>query len=261
MQSNTQNKVKIEYNQGKIFSKPLLSMSLSIFAYMWLLLMVFLVFGALLIFGNRIISIIINVAFLSICGYFFYFRGLYVGTRQAAASEIAFKDKLLGKNSSVNPDECFTRWRGFVAVVFGMLPFFLVALYFALHTERQYYQLGSLPSWLNQYMHYDNLDVALGYYMENTGLHAMDILRIFVRGSIMPFVSMANNAGAEVMLTVEKLSPLLILLVPSLYGFGYVQGENNRIQINKAIHSNAKRKNIVENHKKEKKLQKKKELI
>ena len=77
----------------------------------------------------------------------------------------------------------------------------------------------------------------------------------------MPFVSMANNAGAEVMLTVERLSPLLILLVPSLYGFGYVQGKNNRIQINKAIHSNAKRKNIVENHKKEKKIQKNKELI
>lgn len=261
MQENKAKKIKIEYNQGKIFSRVLLKMSLSVFGYMWLLLLIFLVFGALLVFDNKIIAIIINTAFLLLCGYFFYNRGLFVGTKHAAASEIAFKNKLFDEHSNVNPDECFTKCRGFVAVAFGMLPFFLVALYFAFNTQKQYYQLGALPSWLKQYMHYDNMDVALGYYLTNNGIQFMDVLRLFVRGTIMPFVSMVNNFGPDIMLKIERLSPLLILLVPSLYGIGYMRGENQRIMINKAISSNAKRKKIIEKHKKEKKTPQKKELI
>lgn len=261
MQSKPVNRVKIEYNIGKVFAPSLIKMVFSVFLSIWLLLLVFIVFGALLVFDNKIVSFIVNIAFIALCAYFFYNRGLYIGSKHAASSEIAFKAKLVNEPYTNNINDCFNKWRGFMAVIIAILPFFIVACVFAINTQKQYYQLGNLPQWIEPYMQYNNLDIALGYYKQNVVLSAIDILRLFVRGLIMPYISMFNKFDADTILLIERLSPLLLLIIPSTYGFAYMNGTKQRLYIHKAIATNKKRQTVISKYKKEKKSEENHQII
>ena len=64
---------------------------------------------------------------------------------------------------------------------------------------------------------------------------AVDVMRVIDRALVMPFINVASYIGDSAALTVERLSPLLLLIAPLGYGFGYRQGLNLRTKINTGI--------------------------
>ncbi len=262
MQETTNNKIKIDYNIGSLWGKTTWKMVLSLLFAMLTLLLIFFVFGTMLIFDQLLISILVNLAFLALCLFFFHNMGLSVGEKQAGLSEIVFKKRLNGETiSDEQLNQCFRKPKGFLAVCLALLPLFLIALVFAFTTEKQYYQLGALPKWIDSYREQTQIGIALDYYYKEVQVSAFSILRLFMRALCMPYVAMLSSLGADAMLLVERLSPLLILIIPSAYGIGYLRGEKQRILVNKAIHRNAKRKHIVEKQRKKAKQEEKKQLI
>lgn len=262
MQAATGNKVKINYNIGTLWGKTILKMAISLVFAMLMLFLIFFVFGTMLIFESFLLSLIVNLAFLALCMFFFYNMGAGLGEKHAGLSEIVFKRKLNGEQiADAQLDQCFRKPKGFLAVGLAVLPFVIVALLFALQTQKQYYQLGALPGWLNSYRDQTQIGIALDYYYQDVQISSLNVLRLIVRAMNMPFVAIATNLGADVMLWVERLSPLLLCLIPSCYGLGYLRGEKQRIQVNKAIAINAKRKTILDKQRKKRKPEEKKQLI
>ena len=80
-------------------------------------------------------------------------------------------------------------------------------------------------------------------YTETVPLTVADILRVVVRISLMPFVSMVGGSNKDLMLTLERLSPVLILLPAAAYGTGYLGGKAARTRIHSEIEENKKKKN------------------
>ena len=84
-------------------------------------------------------------------------------------------------------------------------------------------------------MNQTEFGTALAYYTNQQVMSTLDILRVVDRAMILPFVNISMLWGAEATLWAERLSPLLILLVPIWYGIGYTQGLNLRARINTGI--------------------------
>lgn len=262
MQDTKQNRIKIDYNIGSLWGNTTFKMAISLFLTMFLLFLVFFIFGTLFIFDSFWLSLVVNLAFIGLCGTFYFNMGATEGEKQAALSEILFKKDLTGEK--VSPEErnrSFKKAKGFLAVSLALLPFMLLCLYFAFTTKIQYYNLGSLPTWLDSYLEQSQLGIALQYYQQETVLGLDGLLRLLVRSMNIPYVAIMNSLGPSALLWVERLSPLLILIIPSGYGFGYMHGEQARINVNKAISSGQKRKSILETRKKRPKPQEKKQLL
>ena len=71
-----------------------------------------------------------------------------------------------------------------------------------------------------------------------------DALRLIVRIAVMPFVSMAGAENKEMLLLIERISPLLVLLPGMAFGFGYTQGPARRKLIHTEIANNTKKRNV-----------------
>ncbi len=263
MQDNSKKtkSVKIDYNIGKPCGKSAFKLSLKIFFSMFALIFVFLIFGSMLIFKSNILSIVVNLLFISLCFYFMFVSGLSSGESHAAYSEIVFKKIVTGEPvDNKEKDKCYHKLKGVCAFLIGALPYLILAIIFATITTKQYYTLGSLPNWINTYKYQTDIGLALDYYYTFEPIKFIDILRIIVRAATMPYFSMFNNFGVNTIYLLEKLTPLLVLIVPSGFALGYYFGEKSRIKINSSIKANQKRKSILDNYKtKEKKAKKEKE--
>lgn len=262
MQGTKQNRIKIDYNIGSLWGNTTFKMAISLFLTMFLLFLVFFIFGTLFIFDSFWLSLVVNLAFIALCGVFYFNIGAAEGEKQAALSEIVFKKELTGESVSIEErDRSFKKAKGFLAVLLALLPFVLLCLYFALTTKIQYYSLGSLPTWLDSYLEQSQLGIALRYYKQESNIGFDNLLRLLVRSMNIPYIAIVNSLGAKALLWVEHLSPLLILIIPSAYGFGYLRGEQARVNVNKAIATGQKRKSILESRKKKPKSQEKKQLL
>jgi len=115
------------------------------------------------------------------------------------------------------------------------LPYFVMALIFALLTQPTAYTLGILPSWLTPYTRQSGIGDALAYYQSRDAVSALSILRIVVRSMTMPFINVAVKMGDVGTLWAERLSPLWLVIAPLGFGFGYLQGLKQRAKINTGI--------------------------
>lgn len=250
MENNTK-KIKINYNMGKLLSTNTFKLALGVFLSNLLLILIFLVFGTLLIFDNIIFAVLINLAFLSLCFYFYISNGISKGEKQAAKSEIAFTAQVENKNFE-GLNECYHPLKGLLAVIIGMAPMLFVAIVFSIIAKKIEYQLPSLPQWLNPYLIQTDMGLPLQFYSEKTVLGLEGILRIIVRTMCLPYVSMISPLGNTGLYFVDKLSPILILIVPSGFALGYYFGKSYRVNVNNTIKNNRIRKNILNKKSKEK---------
>ncbi|MDY5729915.1 MAG: hypothetical protein SPL05_00050 [Eubacteriales bacterium] len=255
-----ENIVKVNYNIGKTNDKSSYKMALKVFVSMLLLVLVFVVFGTMLLFENLLLAIIINLAFISLCAYFFMLEGIHEGNKQAGLSEITFKQMIKNKEERLDTGACFYKHKGFFAVLLGVLPLFLLCVVFAFLTEKQFTSLGTLPAWVENYMVQPELQASLAYYYAPQSIGFIHIYRLIVRTLNMPYIAMVSYLGTDAMLWVERLCPLLIWIIPSFYSIGYLRGPKSRVAINKAIQRNVKRKQLLQQQK-TKEVPEKKQLI
>ena len=198
--------------------------------------LVYLITGALMSFEAFWLRAVMALLIVAIVAYYLYASGLTKGQSDAAYGEILFSRKENGYEiSPVDADRSFHRFKGFFAVLAGGLPFVIFALVFACITQKVTYTLGALPSWTEEMMQQEEFGAALAYYHQQSGMSTLSILRIVDRAMVMPFVNIAAPFGADALLLVERLSPLLVLVAPVWYGVGYTQGLNYRARINTGI--------------------------
>ena len=122
----------------------------------------------------------------------------------------------------------------------------LIAILLAVTAKRQMTGAGTLPSWLDSYMRRSEISDALAGYSQGASATATDIFRIIIRLAIMPFVSMCGAENRELLLFVERISPLIVMIPAAAYGTGYLQGPARRRKVLTEIEENARKRRIRE---------------
>jgi hypothetical protein len=206
---------------------------------------IYFVFGSILLFQNIILRILTNSVILAICGGFLYMSGASQGEADAAFGEIMHQRVEEGKTV---PDSdrarSFTPIKGICTALLGASPFVLLCLAAALTAVLQTYSLGALPDWTASYRRQPEIGDALLYYVSTASIAVIDIVHIAVRMLMLPFVSMVGAGNANAVLLVERLSPLLVLVVPAGYTLGYMKGKSLRSRVHTSIaQSKRKKKN------------------
>ena len=209
-----------------------------------ILIMTFLV-CSLTGFKSTVIRIIVNLFVEGLVLTVLYYKGAELGEDAVARGEILYQHDLKGEN--IAPSERripYHPLKGFLIGLIGSSLILVIAVILALTAERQMTGIGAMPSWTDAFMRRSELRDAVAYYSESASATVTDFLRIIVRILIMPFVSIAGSENRDLMLTFERISPLLVLLPGIAYGTGYLQGPRMRSRVHTEIATN-KRKRIA----------------
>ncbi|MHC1786281.1 MAG: hypothetical protein AB9880_04420 [Christensenellales bacterium] len=216
---------------------------LKLLAYQMAFVFVYLFIGQALLFDSLYLRLASNLLVVLGFSALMYNDGAKAGLDDVAFAEIALQRQNQGKTAGkAELDRCFHPAKGFFTVLAGMAPLVLLCAVFAVIAQVQVYQLGALPSWLQPYERRADVGLALGYYRQSQAFGLTDGLRIAVRLIIFPYINMAGSGSRSTLLLLERLSPLLALIIPTGYALGYLQGKRLRAGIHGAISSDARRR-------------------
>lgn len=231
------------YLKGPWHSAFAIKRGFRILGYQIVLVFIFLFIGQLLMVQSVWLRILLNLAvILSFCSLM-YADGSRAGLDDVAFAQISLSRKDGGKQLTLGElARCYHPGKGFYSVFMGMLPFILLALIFAFITREQYYTLGGLPGWVQSFERRADIGLALAYYHENQGLGFVGILRIIIRLLLFPYINMVGTDSSKSLLLLEQLSPLLIMIIPTSYAFGYLRGPALRARVHGAISSDVRRR-------------------
>jgi hypothetical protein len=237
----------------KIVTKPLLTGSmldgatakraLRVAGSMLVTVFVYLVFGSLLIIENLFLRLLANGALILMCGGLLYMSGASQGEADAAFGEIMYQREKEGKPL---PDSerarCFHPLKGLATAFLGASPFVLLALVSAVTVQIATYSLGALPGWLSSYQRQGEIGSALGNYQTSVAFGVLDIVQLASRLMILPYISMAGAENAAAVLVVQRLAPILVLLIPGGYALGYLRGREMRARVHTSIAQSKRKK-------------------
>ena len=195
-------------------------------------------------FNNLVLRMVFNGMVLAFCAGVMYTEGSRQGENDVAFAEIALNRQNEGKAvPDKDRDICYHRMKGFVTALIGAAPFVLIALAYALVAVKQRYTLGALPSWVSAYESQEEIAQGLAYYHESAAITLPDILRVAVRLLLFPYMNMLGNGNYDKLYLLDKLSPLLTLIVPLFYGVGYLRGPYLRALVHGNIRLARRRQN------------------
>ena len=231
------------YLSGIPLGKMAFKRGIRIFFYLLISAFLFLFLGQLMSLGQGLVRVLINAAVLLAFASLLYMEGAKMGEDDVAFGEIAYNRRASGH---VIPrgdlERCYHPAKGFVTAFAGVLPLLVVCLIFALIAQKQVYRLGALPDWVAAFERDRSVQLALEYYHESAPVLPENILRIIVRLLLFPYVSLFGPENADAMLLMERLSPLLVLLIPSSFALGYMRGPKQRALVHGDIANNTKRR-------------------
>jgi len=202
--------------------------------------LVYVIAGTFFTFDALWARILTTVMIIACLSYYQYAVGAAKGEKDANYGEIIYSRHESGH--AVECDRSFHRGKGLFAVLIGCAPYVLFALVFALVTQKVTYRLGTLPAWTQSMMQQTEFASGLAYYGSQPGMSAVDVMRVIDRAMILPFINITVSLDAEATLWMERLSPLLVLVVPVWYAVGYAQGLNYRARVNTGIKMGDERK-------------------
>lgn len=231
------------YLKGRAASRLAAKRGLRVLVYQIALVFIFLFIGQVLLVQSLVLRLALNL--LVVLGFFMLMssEGSRAGLDDVAFAEIAHGRRESGKEvDRADLDRCYHPLKGFFTVLCGMLPLLIVALVFAVIASEQRYALGGLPSWLGAYERRAEIGLALSYYHEAQSLGLESILRIIIRLLLFPYVNMVGTDSPSLLLMVERLSPLLLLIIPMGYAAGYLRGPALRARVHGAISADSRRR-------------------
>ena len=236
------------YLTGGITDENLFKNVLKFFGMTALFIFVSFLVSSMSSIGSQVFIIIFNSAIVLLLLYIYFTRGLSLGTDNVAYGEILYQRKEKGAEMTENERKLsFHPGKGFLIAVLGMLPVLIPAIILAFLTKRQVTSIGTLPSWVSSMSRRSEIGDALVTYTQQEPMLFVDYLRVFVRICIMPVIRMAGNENKDLLLTIERISPALLLLPCVAYGIGYLQGRNERTRIHTRIAENRKIRKRREN--------------
>ena len=198
-------------------------------------------------FDSPVLRIIVNLVIETLILYIFFSKGVALGTEGVSRGEILYQHLQRGEEAEESEKRVpFHKAKGFVIGLLGTAPFVLLAAVLAITATRQMTTAGTLPSWTEAYMRRSEIGAALVSYTQGASITVTDILRIIVRLTVMPFISMCGAENRGLILIVERISPLLVLLPAAAYGIGYLQGPAMRKRVHTEIASNRRKRMIRE---------------
>lgn len=198
-------------------------------------------------FDSVILRILINIVIETLILLIYFNKGADLGTEGVSRGEILYQHIQKGQETAESEKRIpFHRAKGFLIGLFGTALFLVLAIILALTARRQMTGAGTLPSWMEAYLRRSEISDALVSYTKGTPATVPDIIRVFVRVMIMPFISMAGAENRGILLFLERISPVLILLPAISYGIGYLQGPSQRKRVHTEIAANARKRTIRE---------------
>ncbi|MDR0928284.1 MAG: hypothetical protein LBM74_01045 [Oscillospiraceae bacterium] len=130
----------------------------------------------------------------------------------------------------------FDRLRGALQPLVGILPLLLAAVYVSLTAVPYSYTLQDAPAWLAPYANRPEVSGALTYLADAGMVPALtDYVRIAVRFVLFPYVGLMGEMGDAASLWFDRLSPLILLLMPILAAVGYQFGPQQRAKTVKKL--------------------------
>ena len=274
MQKNTENKNKSKnvptpvykpYLRGNMFSGLAVKRGLRVLLVMALFAFFGVLASGIFSFESMVLRVLLNGVVLFLGGVIMYNDGCRFGEGDVAFGEIALKRQNEGKEvSQQDRNICYHPGKGFISALIGAAPFLLIAIVYALIAKRQTYTLGALPNWVQSFESQDEIGQALAYYHESLGVSARDVLRVVVRLVLFPYMNMFGAGNYDTLYLLDRLSPLLVLIVPLFYGIGYLRGPYLRALVHGNIRLARRRQNRNERKVREQRRAKtpqKKELI
>ena len=193
--------------------------------------------------GSVVLRMLINSAVILVVLMLFYNNGAGKGAEDVARGEILYQKQERGETISESERKsCFHPAKGFLNGLLGTLPFLILAVILAVQTTPQLTGAGTLPSWMQAYTRRSDIGSALTAYTQPEGMTLLDYIRALVRIFIIPYVNIVGTADKYGMLTLERLSPLILVLPAAAYGTGYLQGKKIRSGIHTAISINDKKR-------------------
>jgi hypothetical protein len=212
-------------------------------AYQLVFVFVYLFIGQALLFDQPLLRVMINLMIVLGFGGLLYNDGAKQGLDDVTYAEIALQRQQSGKPiDKLERDRCFHPAKGFFSVFAGTLPLILFCVVFALAAKVQVYRLGGLPDWVQSYERRADVGLALRYYHQGNAFGLLDGMRVAVRLLIFPYINMAGTGSNLALLWLERLSPLLVCIIPIGYALGYLQGKRLRAGVHGAIVSDRARR-------------------
>ncbi len=228
-------KVSKPYLTGKVVDRTLPGSAAKYFGFM--VLMIFVYFMSLIVSSvdSRALSVLINVAILLTTWMIFWQSGMHSGADAVTQGEIMFQRREKGRPvADWEEEQCYHPLKGFIVALVGSLPLLICCVILAIIARREMTTIGILPEWVASFEGRPEIGGALAYYHEEAALTLEAVMRIAVRVAIMPWVSLAGTENKDLLLLVERISPLLTLIPAVVYGVGYALGTQERV----AVHSN-----------------------
>ena len=262
---NTAKPVYKPYLRGTVVSRLAAKRSLHIMLLMALLAFFGALISGVLSLENTALRFIMNAFIVAMGASLLYNNGARQGENDVAFGEIALKHQNEGTEvTAKEKDACYHPCKGFFTALVGAAPFLLIAIVYALIAEKQTYTLGVLPNWVQSYETWDDIGPALAYYHETASATLGDWLRVIVRLMLFPFMNMFGGSDYSKLYVLDRISPLLTLILPTFYGLGYLRGPYLRALVHGNIRLARRRQNRDQRKAREqraKKTPQKKELI
>ena len=194
-------------------------------------------------FKSVILRVLVNVIIEALILVIFYAKGAEYGTDGVSRGEILYQHIQKGQEVSAGEKSVpFHPLKGFVVGALGTLIPLILAVILAFSAERQMTNAGVLPSWMETYLRRSEIGDALAGYTQSIPINATDIVRIAVRIMMMPLVTMAGAENRDLLLILERISPLIVLFPAASYGIGYLTGPSKRRTIHKEIADNNRKR-------------------
>ncbi|MGN0778085.1 MAG: hypothetical protein ACI4MJ_02970 [Aristaeellaceae bacterium] len=225
--------IKLEYLKGSPVDGRTLRSALSFMGSFVMLAIAFLLLGMAMMMDNAVLRVLFNGCLLAAALLMFYQTGAGQGAVAVNLGEMLFDRKKSGGTvTEKEQKKCYHPLKGLLIALIGSLPVVIAAIVLASVAQRQMTALGALPSWLSVFEGRTEIGNAVAYYHQSAALTVEDILRVIIRLLMMPLVNIVNPYGMDALLTLERLSPLVMLTPALSYGLGYMQG----VQVRKRVH-------------------------
>lgn len=206
------------------------------------MLVAFLFLGAMMMWNNLLLRVLLNAVLLLFGYVIFWQSGLNAGTGAVNRGEILYQRQATGReNDAREIEESYHPMKGFIVGLLGSIPLFLCALGLALTAQRVMSTAGALPGWLATLERREEIGNALVAYHQSVSMSVTDILRLIIRMALMPLVNIIGGENKEGLLLLERVSPLLVLIPGLCYGVGYRGGVWVRTRVHADIEKGKRR--------------------
>lgn len=246
MQKKQKKKIQLiekPYLKGAPRDAMTLKRALSVLGTVVVSMFIYLIVGSVMISDSFALRLLISAVFVLMFAALAYSNGMNAGFQDVTFAEIAYQRRESGKPvDAADEKKCFHSLKGLVSALIGIVPIFLLAVILAVTTQPQYFIRSALPSWIAALERRTEIGNALQFYHQGGALGVLDIIRVIVRLAIMPFATLVGGDNITAITLVERLSPLLVLIVPLGYALGYRMGPRARARVHAGIAANERKK-------------------